>query len=503
MTDQGTASDLVARVEDLLDRLEPLVGRDETDALRARLREPLRIAIAGRVKAGKSTLLNALVGEKLAATDAGECTRVVAWYRDGPFYEVRLDLADGTSQTVPFRRADGALEVDLGGRAVSEIERVDVRCPSASLREVTLIDTPGLASLDDSASIRTRDFLGVEDDRPSEADAVIYLMRHMHRHDAEFLDAFTDHSLVNASPVNAVGVLSRADEIGAGRVDAMVSAHRIAARYGADDRVRELCIGVVPVSGLTAETGLTLTESEAASLRVLAAHGDEPLGSMLLSADRFVASAAISDLSPELRTALLARLGMFGLRSCVRWIRAGEASTATDLARLLVESSGLDELRSLLREHFLPRSQALRVRSVLVALRARARRVSSSDPSLAAAIESALEPIEVGAHELAELRLAHLLHTGMVRFGDEERDEVGRLLRGGAVTTRLGLGHDAGEDAVRSTALAGIERWRHLTGTATLDPSRHEACDTLIRTYEGIYAAAFAATSTVVEETVP
>jgi ATPase subunit of ABC transporter with duplicated ATPase domains len=36
-----------------------------------RLDEPLRVAIAGKVKAGKSTLLNALVGEELAPTDAG------------------------------------------------------------------------------------------------------------------------------------------------------------------------------------------------------------------------------------------------------------------------------------------------------------------------------------------------------------------------------------------------------------------------------------------------
>ena len=48
-----------------------------------RLDEPLRVAIAGKVKAGKSTLLNALVGEQVAPTDAGECTRVVTWYRDG------------------------------------------------------------------------------------------------------------------------------------------------------------------------------------------------------------------------------------------------------------------------------------------------------------------------------------------------------------------------------------------------------------------------------------
>ena len=49
----------------------------------ARLDGPLRIAVAGKVKAGKSTLLNALVGEQIAPADAGECTKVVTWYRAG------------------------------------------------------------------------------------------------------------------------------------------------------------------------------------------------------------------------------------------------------------------------------------------------------------------------------------------------------------------------------------------------------------------------------------
>ena len=57
-------------------------------AVRERLDEPLRVAVAGRVKAGKSTLLNALVGERLAPTDAGECTRIVTWYEDGHTYRV-------------------------------------------------------------------------------------------------------------------------------------------------------------------------------------------------------------------------------------------------------------------------------------------------------------------------------------------------------------------------------------------------------------------------------
>ena len=64
-----------------------------------RLDEPLRVAIAGRVKAGKSTLLNALVGERLAATDAGECTRVVTWYRNALGYKVVAELGPAARAT--------------------------------------------------------------------------------------------------------------------------------------------------------------------------------------------------------------------------------------------------------------------------------------------------------------------------------------------------------------------------------------------------------------------
>ena len=72
-----------------------------------RLDEPLRVAIAGKVKAGKSTLLNALVGEELAPTDAGECTRIVTWYRDGITYRATLEPAAGRAPPGAASPRDG------------------------------------------------------------------------------------------------------------------------------------------------------------------------------------------------------------------------------------------------------------------------------------------------------------------------------------------------------------------------------------------------------------
>ena len=90
-------------------RHEPETARWLHDQLR-RLDEPLRVAIAGKVKAGKSTLLNALVGEQVAPTDAGECTRVVTWYRDGTTPRIVLHPRTGTPPAAagaPARRRAG------------------------------------------------------------------------------------------------------------------------------------------------------------------------------------------------------------------------------------------------------------------------------------------------------------------------------------------------------------------------------------------------------------
>ena len=68
----ATAREVLVRAVETY-RHEPHVAA-WLDAQVARLEGPLRIAVAGKVKAGKSTLLNALVGEQIAPSDAGECS---------------------------------------------------------------------------------------------------------------------------------------------------------------------------------------------------------------------------------------------------------------------------------------------------------------------------------------------------------------------------------------------------------------------------------------------
>src|SRR5690606_14015950 len=148
--------------------------------------------------------LNALVGERLAPTDAGECTRIVTWYRDGHTYEVLARPRDGEPRQLRFHRDGGALEVDLAGYAPEDVDELVITWPSQALRTATLIGTPGLGSLPGTSARRAWELLTADEETP--ADAVLYLMRHLHPQDVEFLQAFRDTEVSRPNPINAIGV---------------------------------------------------------------------------------------------------------------------------------------------------------------------------------------------------------------------------------------------------------------------------------------------------------
>ncbi|MCB1005745.1 MAG: dynamin family protein [Acidimicrobiales bacterium] len=488
----NVADDVLAIATRLRGTIEHPELRDEVQSVVERLQGPLRVAIAGRVKAGKSTLLNALVGDELAPTDAGECTKIVAWYTNGNTYRATLYPSGDEPRQTPFSREQGAIEVDLQGLEPEAIDRLVIEWPSASLAEMTLIDTPGLASVSEEISKRTEDFLALENDRDTPADAVLYLMRHFHRSDARFLEAFHAEELAHPSPVNAIAILSRADELGSGRPDALDSARRVAARYRGDARIRRLCQTVLPVAGLLAQSGATLREAEYQALGAIAALPPERLGLLLASADRFMADDAELPLTQAQRADLVRRLGLFGVGLAVQLINAGEAPDSDTLSTALVERSGVEELRRVLMTQFAARRELLKARAALLVLQA----VLRDDPIAASPdLAFALERVQAGAHEFTELRLFNAFRSGAVTFRPEEEDEVDRLLgaHGTSPATRLGLDEDAGTEAIRTALFETIARWRQRAESPMTSRDVGEAAAVLVRSCEGMLSTITAA----------
>jgi hypothetical protein len=465
-------------------RHEPDTARWLHDQLR-RLDEPLRVAIAGKVKAGKSTLLNALVGEQIAPADAGECTRVVTWYRAARQPRITLFPKAGAPVGLPIDRRDGALVIDLGGARGGDVDHLEVDWPSPHLQVATLVDTPGIASMSAEVGRRTLRFLDPDDERPTEADAVVYLMRHLHAADAEFLEAFRDRG--QSAGVNSVAVISRADEIGGGRVDAMVSARAVARRYRTEPVLRGLCQNVVAVAGLLAETARTLRQVEFTALAALAALPQPEMDAALLTADRFLRpDADVGGLDAERRERLLARFGVFGLRLGAVLIRQGFGSPAALSAELL-DRSGLPELQRVVDAQFVQRRDVLKARSALLALLSVLERTPARDRQLAADVER----IFADAHEFAELRLLGALRSRAVTLPEKLATDAETLLgeHGAGTADRLGQPADAPPVALYEAALAALDRWQRRAENPMLSRAAADACRVVVRTCEGLLAA--------------
>jgi hypothetical protein len=450
-----------------------------------RLDAPLQVALAGKLKAGKSTLLNALMGVELAASDHAECTRVVTWYRYADVAAVTVHPVTGEAWSSAPRRGPRGLEIDLRGRTAEEIDRVEVGWPAPGLRRLTLIDTPGLDSLSRAVSHRTSDFLTAEGEE-SPVDAVVYLMRHLHATDVRFLESFQHTRSGRGAAPGTVAVLSRADEVGVGRIDAMISAGRVAERYREDAALRPLCQTVLPVDGLLAQTGQTLTEDELAHLRALASLDKAVTDDLLLSVDRFRRPSLSLPVAAPARAQLLARFGLFGVRLTLALLRTKELR-ASALSDELVRRSGLAELRRVLDAQLSERRDHLRAHG---AVRALARLVADAPVPGSAELAAQCERLSLAAHEMRELEVLSALRSADVQLDAAELAAAERLLgsAGQDPVDRLALRADARPADVEAAAARALARWEDRAQDPLLNRDTRHACRVLVRTCEAILA---------------
>ena len=91
---------LAALCHELAPRLTP-VSADRVGQVARGLSGPLQLAVAGRIKSGKSTVVNALIGRRVAPTDVRECTRLVTRFQYGTVDRVEVVGTDGSRSTLP------------------------------------------------------------------------------------------------------------------------------------------------------------------------------------------------------------------------------------------------------------------------------------------------------------------------------------------------------------------------------------------------------------------
>ncbi|WP_019855924.1 dynamin family protein [Actinopolyspora mortivallis] len=442
-----------------------------------RLSEPLRMAVTGRVKSGKSTLVNALVGAEIAPSDTEERTQVNTVFRYGDEPRITVHTPHGTQQHVCRGKLDPATIRDLQRWRPDEVARLVIETPSPGLQAITLIETPGVAStaVQETGRSALAQIL-------SEADAVLYLTRQPQQTDVQFLHSVHELRVARRAPINTVLALSRADEVAAGDEDALETAERRAARYRQDPKIRSFTQHVIPVAGLCAQGASALDRQRFEALRGLATLDGTRIEDQLLSAERFTKATEPEGVDSGTRQTLLNELGLFGLRRALDLLARG-VDEPTRLRDALLEESRIGVLQEAVHLQFVERQEALRARSVLMAvdmvLRAHPRPGSRQ-------LRGELDRLLANAHEWDELRVLSGLWSGQLRLPHPLRQEAEQVLgaRGPHPGVRLGAPPQAQPRELVERAGALARRWRALAADPLFDRAHRQAVRTVQRSCE-------------------
>jgi hypothetical protein len=477
---QHLAGPLSTAVAQLCVRLQSQVSARTAAGFREvlrRLSAPLQVAVAGRIKSGKSTLVNALIGRRVAPTDVGECTRLVTRFQYGTVDRVEVIFNDGRKQVLPFDAGGmipATLEVNF-----DEVSHLEAYLTNAVLRDLTVIDTPGLGSLDAASVARTEQLLGAA--KPSEeeesndlddtsrnavagAEAVLYVVTQgVRADDQQALAAFTAATASReAGPVNAIAVLNKADTIAPESVtgadgDVWKAASLLAEKQALTLKPR--VADVLPVIGLLAESAESggFTSADADALRQLADLDEMTWEMMLVSADIFATWEC--DVPSGTRVRLLEKLDLYGIGQAVNALRAEPELTAGALRRKLLDASGLDGVRARLDAVFRARADGIKAAAALASVTALAQ--ASGDPGERQRVHDAIEVLlaKPEAHALRLLEALTLVTSGAVAMPEDLAEEVLRV--GGSADTgeQLGMkGRPANELVAYSLERAGW--WR-------------------------------------------
>ena len=507
----------------VLSQLAPLfagskgtLGELHTLLLRApeRLHHPVRLAVVGQIKKGKSTLVNALIGRQLAATGVLETTFRInefrygdrevarAHYRDERLgvpriEEVPLDALAGLTVRNPARAAE-----------LSGLTRIVIDLPEELLLTFELIDTPGLYSVygEDSENTlavigrkRAAELTDASADEMRHADAILYLFsRDLGAADAEEVGRFLGPGGTHAiGAMRALGVVSKCDMVwppGKASLDynpvEEVGRQWIRDYQAAEPELGRLFYDIIPVAGLVAEGAQTISAESFNWLNDLSRREPGALLSLLRYRDDFVSAELPGvSLSVQQRTELDRRLGPWGIMLACRYLRL--RCTEKEVREHLVTDSGVRRVREQATSQFVgKRAYLIKLDRILTDIRELITIQlpvghGSADP--VAQVRDTVEEITDREQGLWAMDVLRLVGQGRLQLPD-----TGRLRRlvepGTSCAVRLGLPEGTPPADLMPAASAEVSYWqRRKTDFPSADPEALVAVWQVLRTAEGIY----------------
>jgi GTPase SAR1 family protein len=142
----------------ILDRV-----RKASAAIAERAASPFRLCVLGEFKRGKSTLVNALLGERVAPVDPLPETVTVNRFKHGAAFSAEMRLAGGGRIALRREHLPRSALLPIIEAAPSEPLGIDVQLPNALLEDLMLVDTPGTGEVNAEVARLVREEIGAAD----------------------------------------------------------------------------------------------------------------------------------------------------------------------------------------------------------------------------------------------------------------------------------------------------------------------------------------------------
>ena len=353
---------------------------NEIATLKLQVYTPCRLVVGGRVKAGKSTFINTLLGEDLALVGETEATATINQFVYGnpanPAFPVKVVYKDGREELVSQTFMDSLQGHDPASAAKRRnIPYFERQLENPILKDLILIDTPGTDAVVSDHQEAAEAVFGInsQDEKQlrrehdaqtreltAKADAIIYLVGAVaNAGNKQFLDDFAQ-ACEGASALNAIGIISRIDE-----EEATLYNSREQAAYVANS-LKEQLSDVLPVSACL-YTAVRDNEHNLAHWQSLLQTIPEEVFCKYLSAkqdawegkyDAALLKQCPNLLPADVRKQMKGNIHWGAFRAIIK-VLYQEASVEV-VTRKLYELANFDKVKQVLQEQFFNRSKAIR-----------------------------------------------------------------------------------------------------------------------------------------------
>lgn len=212
--------------------------QEDMDTIYNKVNNPLKVVFMGEVKAGKSTIINSIVGEEVSYVNVVEATAAIIEIEYGFLEKAIIKKKNGQEIKGSIEEINSIIQENINDQQFfSDIDIINIKKNLKNLDKLSIIDTPGLETITLSNEERTKNYI-------QQSDFIIWVLNCNHLGQSDITENI-ENIYELGKPI--ILIANRIDEIDADKSEIV--------EY-LEDELGYMIINVIPMSARKAYQGV-------------------------------------------------------------------------------------------------------------------------------------------------------------------------------------------------------------------------------------------------------